>query len=174
MDQRREREDPTDGHRPVTCQAGVVAEYRERLSVPVAWWIIATAAVVTLYVITAVPAGTIAGVAVGGIAAVLLVTLFLRYGGALVEVDAQKLRAGRASIEREHLGTVEALSGEAARNAFGRDCDPAAYLVLRSYLRGAVRVEITDPQDPAPYWLIATRKPEQLAAALTANSVARS
>jgi hypothetical protein len=60
------------------------------------------------------------------------------------------------------------------RNAFGRDCDPAAYLVLRSYLRGAVRVEITDPHDPAPYWLIATRHPERLAAALTENSVARS
>jgi hypothetical protein len=89
-------------------------------------------------------------------------------------VDADKLTAGRASVEREFLGKVEALSGEAARNAFGRDCDPAAYLVLRSYVRGAVRVEITDPRDPAPYWLIATRNPDQLAAALTADSVARS
>jgi hypothetical protein len=151
-----------------------VADYRERLSVPVRWWIIAAAAVGTLYVITAVPAGPIAGTAVAGIAAALLITLFIRYGGAVVEVDAQKLQAGRASIEREYLGKVEVLSGEAARNAFGRDCDTAAYLVLRSYLRGAVRVEITDPQDPAPYWLIATRRPDQLAAALTANSVARS
>ncbi|MFI5707833.1 DUF3093 domain-containing protein [Kribbella sp. NPDC051620] len=149
-------------------------QYRERLSVPVSWWIIATAAVITLYVITAVPAGVIAGAAVGGIAAVLLVTLFVRYGGAVVSVDSQKLQAGRARIEREHLGKVEPLSGEAARNAFGRDCDPAAYLVLRSYLPGAVRVEITDPQDPAPYWLIATRHPDKLAAALTADSVARS
>jgi hypothetical protein len=140
-----------------------VVDYRERLSVPVLWW-----------VITAVPAGTIAGVAVGGIAAVLLVTTFVRYGGAVVQVDAHKLTAGRASVEREYLGKVEALSGEAARNAFGRDCDPAAYLVLRSYVRGAVRVEITDPRDPAPYWLIATRNPDQLAAALTADSVARS
>jgi hypothetical protein len=92
----------------------------------------------------------------------------------VVAVDAQKLRAGRASIERDYLGKVEPLSGEDARNAFGRDCDPTAYLVLRSYLPGAVRVEITDPQDPAPYWLIATRHPDQLAAALTADSVARS
>ncbi len=151
-----------------------VVDYRERLRVPVLWWVIAAAAVTTLYVITAVPAGIIAGVAVGAIAAAVLITLFLRYGGAVVEVDAQKLRAGRASIEREYLGKVEPLTGKAARNAFGRDCDPAAYLVLRSYLPGAVRVEITDPQDPAPYWLIATRNPERLATALTANSVARS
>ncbi|MEU4389527.1 DUF3093 domain-containing protein [Kribbella sp. NPDC023855] len=148
--------------------------YRERLSVPVRWWIIAAAAVITLYVIIAVPAGVGAGLAVAGIAAVLLTTLFIRYGGAVVAVDSEKLRAGRAVIEREYLGKAEALTGEAVRTAFGRDCDPAAYLVLRSYVRGAVRVEITDPQDPAPYWLIATRNPDRLAAALTADSVARS
>lgn len=143
------------------------------MSVPVRWWLIATALVLTLWVITAVPAGNVAGLAVAGVATVLLVTLFLRYG-AVVEVDAQMLRAGRAHIERHYLGTAEALTGEAARNAFGRDCDPKAYLVLRSYAPGAVRVEVTDPQDPAPYWLIATRNPQRLAAALTENSVARS
>jgi hypothetical protein len=144
------------------------------LSVPVRWWIVAALAVLTVFVITAVPAGTLAGVVVAGVVAVALAALFIRYGGALIEVDAERLRAGRASIERVHLGKAEALTGEAVRNAFGRDCDPAAYLVLRSYLPGAVRVEITDPHDPAPYWLITTRNPERLAAALTSNSVARS
>jgi hypothetical protein len=151
-----------------------VAGYRERLSVPVRWWFIAAIAVLTLWLITAVPAGNIAGFAVAGIAAVLLVVLFLRYGGAVVEVDATRLQAGRASIERSYLGKATPLTGEDARNAFGRDCDPQAYLVLRSYLDGAVRVELTDPHDPAPYWLIATKNPERLAAALTQNSVARS
>jgi hypothetical protein len=116
-------EDPTDGVRWQACQAGVVEQYRERLSVPVSWWIIATAAVITLYVITAVPAGVIAGAAVGGISAILLLALFIRYGGAVVAVDSQQLQAGRARIEREYLGKVEPLSGEDARNAFGRDCD---------------------------------------------------
>ncbi|HEY3563348.1 MAG TPA: DUF3093 domain-containing protein [Kribbella sp.] len=148
--------------------------YRESLRVPVSWWLIAAASVVTLFVIVAVPAGVIAGAIVGGLAAVLLVSLFVRYGGARVEVDEQRLRAGRAQIDRAHLGTVEALSGDAARHAFGRDCDPKAYLVLRSYLPGAVRVRITDPDDPAPYWLIATRHPDRLAAALNGHSVGRS
>jgi hypothetical protein len=150
------------------------AGYRERLSVPVRWWFIAVVAVVTLFVITAVPAGLIAGTAVGGVSAVLLLVLFLRYGGALVEVDAEKFRAGRATIDRAYLGKAVALSGEDARNAFGRDCDSKAYLVLRSYLPGAVRVELTDPSDPTPYWLVATKHPEQLAAALSESSVARS
>jgi hypothetical protein len=148
--------------------------YRESLRVPVSWWIIAAAAVITLFVIVAVPVGTIAGAVVGGLAAVLLLALFLRYGGARVEVDDQRLRAGRAEIDRTYLGNVEALTGDDARHAFGRDCDPKAFLVLRSYISGAVRVQITDPGDPAPYWVIATRHPDRLAAALSGHSVGRS
>ncbi len=41
-----------------------------------------------------------------------------------------------------------------------------AFLMLRPYLSRAVRVAITDPADPAPYWLISTRRPDDLAAAL--------
>ena len=148
--------------------------YRENLRVPVSWWIIAAAATVTLFVITAVPVGTFAGALVGGTALLLLVLFFLQYGGARVEVDDERLRAGRAVIERAHLGTAEALTGDDARRAFGRECDPKAYLLLRPYVRSAVRVEITDPRDPAPYWVIATRHPDRLAAALRGNSVARS
>ncbi|MEU4293518.1 DUF3093 domain-containing protein [Kribbella sp. NPDC026596] len=148
--------------------------YRERLSVPVAWWIIGAALVVTLFVITYVPVGSFGGTFVGGLAALILVLTFVQYGGARVEVDAERFRAGKAIIERAYLGKVEALTGQDARAAFGRDCDPKAYLLLRSYVRGAVRVEITDPRDPAPYWVIATRHPERLAAALTGHSVTRS
>ncbi|MFK4085774.1 DUF3093 domain-containing protein [Kribbella sp. NPDC020789] len=151
-----------------------VGEYRERLSVPVSWWIISAAAVVTLFVITAVPAGLPAGAIVGGLSLLILLGLLLRYGGARIEVDPDRLRAGRASIERAHVGAAEALTGAAARDAFGRDCDPRAYLLLRSYARGAVRVAITDPDDPTPYWVLATRHPERLAAALSGHSVTRS
>jgi hypothetical protein len=36
-----------------------------------------------------------------------------------------------------------------------------------------VKVEITDPADPAPYWLMNTRHPDELARALTALTRAR-
>jgi hypothetical protein len=160
-------------HRP-RARLVLVGTYREKLSVPVSWWIIAAVATVTLFVITYVPVGSFGGVFVGGTAAVLLVLFFLQYGAARVDVDGERLRAGRAVIERAHLGTVEALTGDDARRAFGRECDPKAYLLLRPYVRSAVRVQITDPRDPAPYWVIATRHPDRLAAALRGNSVARS
>jgi hypothetical protein len=37
--------------------------------------------------------------------------------------------------------------------------------VLRGY-DGLVRVPLLDPADPAPYWVVSTRHPEALAAAL--------
>jgi hypothetical protein len=41
-------------------------------------------------------------------------------------------------------------------------------MLLRGYIRTAVRVEITDPEDPTPYAYLSTREPARLVAALTA------
>lgn len=32
----------------------------------------------------------------------------------------------------------------------------------------AVRVEVLDPEDPTPYWVVSTRRPMELAASLEA------
>ena len=95
--------------------------------------------------------------------------LLLAYGSARIEVADGMLRAGRARIELDHLGTVTSLDADAARRLAGVDADARAYLLLRPYLKRAVRVEITDPADPTPYWLLCTRRPDELAAALTSS-----
>ena len=77
------------------------------------------------------------------------------------------LQAGRARIEAGYLGAVESLDPEATRRAAGVEADARAYLLLRPYLKRAVKVAITDPADPAPYWLVSTRHPDELAQALT-------
>jgi hypothetical protein len=89
------------------------------------------------------------------------------YGDARISVTDDWFRAGNARIEAEHLGTVEALDAENTRRVSGRDADARAFLVLRPYVKRAVRVEVTDPHDPTPYWLVSSRHPEALAAALT-------
>ncbi|WP_323792212.1 DUF3093 domain-containing protein, partial [Nocardioides sp.] len=91
-----------------------------------------------------------------------------------VKVADGELRVGRAHIAGHHLGRVEALDAEQTRRTAGVDADARAYLVLRPYLRRAVRITIDDPQDPAPYWLVSTRHPEQLAAAIGSLTSARS
>jgi len=119
-----------------------------------------------LAMIVSIPEGWAWGLT--ALALALLASLLVSYGSARVEVADGWLRAGRARIEVEHLGAVQALDAEATRRTAGRDADARAYLLLRPYATRAVKVEITDPADPAPYWLISSRHPEQLARAVAA------
>ena len=147
--------------------------YAERLTVPLRWWVQGTMFVATLWLamIVSMPAALAWGLTAAIM--VLLALGFNAYGGARIVVDDHTLRAGRAQIEVGFLGAAEALDPESARRAAGQDADARAYLLLRPYLKRAVRVRIEDPADPAPYWLISTRHPDRLAAAITARSAAR-
>ena len=69
---------------------------------------------------------------------------------------------------------MTALDAETTRLLAGRQADARAYLLLRPYLRRSVRVDVVDPADPTPYWLLATRHPDRLAAALSAARAAQS
>ena len=84
----------------------------------------------------------------------------------VVQVDDRVLRAGRARLPRAYVGAVEVLDGEATRRLRGIDANPYAYHCIRSSVPGAVRVEVSDPDDPHPYWLVSTRDPAAVAAAL--------
>lgn len=143
-------------------------EYHERLGVPLRWWVQGTMLVASLWLalVVAVP-GPVAW-AVTALAVGLLAILLLSFGGAHVVVAAGELRAGRAHIAAEHLGGARPLDPEETRRAAGVEADARAFLVLRPYLTRAVRVEITDRADPAPYWLVSSRHPDELAAAVNA------
>lgn len=140
--------------------------YAERLRVPLRWWVQGTMLVATLWLalVVAVP-GPLAW-SVTGAALALLVAALRGYGSPRVVVGDGALRAGRARIEGRHLGLVESLDVEQTRRAAGVEADARAYLVLRPYLSRTVRVQITDPEDPTPYWLVGTRHPDALATAV--------
>ena len=78
------------------------------------------------------------------------------------------LRAGRARVPLTYVGGVEALDADGMRRQAGVDADARAYLLLRPYLKRGVKVEITDPADPAPYWLLSCRRPDLVVSALEA------
>ena len=149
------------------------ASHHERLSVPFRWWVQGTMLVATFWLAFAV--ATPAAVAWSATAVLLLAMtlLFFFYGAPRVDVEDGWLRAGRARISGEFLGGAEPLDPAATRRVAGPDADARAYLLLRPYLKRTVRVTVRDDRDPAPYWLVSSRHPEQLAAAVTAISAAR-
>jgi len=145
----------------------VTASYDERLGVPLRWWAQGVMFVASLWLALIVAVPGPAAWLCSGIALTLLALLLLSYGSARTSVEDGWFRAGRARIEAVHLGAVTALDAEETRRVAGPEADARAYLVLRPYLKRAVKVEITDPADPAPYWLVCTRHPEELAKAIT-------
>jgi hypothetical protein len=136
--------------------------------VPLRWWAITTMfwASVLLALLVAVPAPVAYGS--GGVVAVLVALVLLGYGGARVSVVDGVFAAGRARIPVSFLRDPEPLDPAAAKAVAGVEADARAYLLLRPYVRTAVRVHLTDPADPTPYWLVSTRHPRALAAELTA------
>ncbi len=143
-------------------------DYSERLGVPLRWWVQGTMLVTTFWLalVVAVP-GPVAWL-VTGAAMALLALVLLALGAPRLTVGDGVFRAGRARIDGVHLGAAQALDAEQTRRTAGVEADARAYLLLRPYLKRAVRVEITDPADPAPYWLVSSRRPEALATALGA------
>ena len=143
-------------------------DYAERLSVPLRWWVQGTMLVASLWLAVLVAAPEAVAWSVAAVGLVVLVTLMLAYGRAQVAVDPAMFRAGRARIALEHVGAVTALDADGVRRQAGVDADARAYLLLRPYLKRGVRVDITDPADPAPYWLVSCRRPEALVSAFQA------
>jgi Protein of unknown function (DUF3093) len=76
---------------------------------------------------------------------------------------------GRAVIERRYVGATAQFRGKEATAERGTRLNGLAYLCIRGWVDPVVRIEITDPSDPTPYWLTSTRRPEQLIAALATS-----
>lgn len=144
-------------------------DYAERLTVPLRWWAQGTMLVASLWlaVLAATPGVVAWSVTFGALA--LMVALFVGYGRARVGVEDGHFRAGRAHIPLEHVGEVAPLDAEGLRRQAGVDADARAYLLLRPYLKRGVKVDITDPADPTPYWLVSCKRPDRLVSALEAS-----
>ena len=142
--------------------------YDERLVAPPLVWL------GTLAVSLLLAAGLHAGGG-GARAVVPYVLLPLVAVGVLATLSRGRIRVADgvlhvpgARIPLDHLGGVLPLDREATRQVRGPLAEPLAYVVTRPWLSTAVRVQVEDPEDDTPYWLIGTRRPGALAEALRA------
>jgi hypothetical protein len=68
-----------------------------------------------------------------------------------------------AIIERKFLGTAEVIPRDRVFAELGTNLDARAWLSIQASIKGLVKVEVSDPNDPTPYWMVSTRNPERLA-----------
>ena len=117
-------------------------DYRERLYVPLAWWLLATPTVLilgaTLYAGLAEPWPVIIMVGFAAGCATLLITL----GLATVEVGDGALRSGGAVLPLSAISEVVALDEKQSARLRGPRADPEAHLYSRPYLKESVYLAV--------------------------------
>jgi len=141
-------------------------DYRERLHVPLAWWLLAVPTVLifgaTLYAGLAEPWPIIIMTGLAAGCAALLITM----GLGTVEIRDGALWAGNAALPLTAVSEVVRLDEKQTTRLRGPRADPAAHLYSRPYLKESVYLSVNPSSSAAPYWLIGTRHPAELAAAV--------
>ena len=77
-----------------------------------------------------------------------------------------ELWAGPAHLPASVIRRSATVPKTAKSAALGRQLDPAAFVVHRAWVGPMALVVLDDPEDPAPYWLVSSRHPDQVLAAL--------
>jgi Protein of unknown function (DUF3093) len=142
--------------------------YHERLRVPASWWLLGLLSILLL------GSGFLAGfdwrpaAFVYGVLIVFMAGGLVAWGRLGIEVTGGELRVSQHRLPLAQAGPVTVLDADQTRALRGPHADPAAFLVTRPYLPCAVYIAVDDPATGIPYWLIGTRHPAELAAAIEA------
>lgn len=138
--------------------------YRERLW-PSVGLFIALLLLIPASLLVFLPINTLVGV-VFAVVAYAGITILLVATAPVIEVTDTRLTAGRGVIALEFVGEPTAFEGEDASVQRGRGLDARAWVVIRGWVSPVVKLPLNDPADPTPYWLVSTRRPAELVAAV--------
>jgi hypothetical protein len=83
-----------------------------------------------------------------------------------ITFDGEVLKIDKANIEVKYLGKVTVLDKTEMRLLRTRDADPAAYLAIKFWEPRGLRIELNDARDKTPYWLVTSKRGEEIAALL--------
>lgn len=146
--------------------AGSEAAFDERLTVPWWWWPLGfgVAALLAAEVHMGYPG--VRSWLPYLLTVPLAVAVLIRMGRHRIRLHRGELHVGPAHIPLRHLGRVDVIPPAGKRRALGPDLDPAAFVLHSGWVGPLVRVEVTDPQDPTPYWIFSVRRAAVLAALL--------
>jgi hypothetical protein len=162
--------DPGSGTDSPTAGARRGESHSERLYVTWYWWPLPLLAAAILAAEVHMGYGGVRAWLPYVVLIPLTAALIFRIGHVPVSVTDGELRVADARLPLEHVGAVEWFAADEKRRVLGPRLDPAAFVVHRGWVGPVLRVQLTDPADPTPYWLFSTRHPERLAEILRAGT----
>ena len=141
-----------------------VNNYRERLW-PAPWLFLSTALVIPASLLVFLPINIFIGIA-AAIALYCGCLALLLLSATRIHVTETELIAGKARLPLAIMGDIEGFTGAEATLERGQRLDARAFLVIRGWIDPVVRIEVLDPDDPVPYWLVSTRNPKNVIEAI--------
>jgi hypothetical protein len=94
--------------------------------------------------------------------ALFALTLFFSFSSRLfLKASTQSLCVGKAEIEARLIKEVVLLNEADMKFERGPGLDPRAYLALRFWVKGGMKILLDDPRDPTPYWLVSSRRADE-------------
>ena len=145
-----------------------VLSYRERLRLPVLWVVTALGVAVVLAAEIHAGAGGWRAVVPYLVLPPLAAAWSVLASRRQVRVEDGVLHVPGARAPLTAFGEPRVLDRETLRRVLGPQADARAFVAVTSWVGTGVLLPVVDPEDDTPYWVVATRRPEELAAALTA------
>jgi hypothetical protein len=89
-------------------------------------------------------------------------------GRSRLEISGGEVRIRRAHLPLRYVSGSIALDARTLRRVVGREGDPAAFVSIRPWIGPGLQLWLDDPEDPTPYWVVSSRHPDRVIAALRA------
>jgi len=144
-----------------------IAPYRERV-LPGLSYFAATLVVPVISYLVALPFGEMLSYGIAICLEVIIILLGLVNAPTIIIEDAE-LSVGKANIDRKYIGRASVIAKDQVFLERGRNLNPAAYVRFQFGVKGLVKIDLSDPKDPTPYWLVSTRNPDLVALRINAD-----
>lgn len=156
---------------PGAQQDAATVLYQEKQWVPWYWWIFGGLFVALTTAQLAHNRSAIWLFAPAIVLSALTVWALMTWSSTTVTVseDDQGIRwlsTSGAHLPHTVVARSLAVPATAKRNALGQQLDPAAFVVSHGWVPEMAMLVIDDPEDDTPYWLIGSKDPEALLAAV--------
>lgn len=87
-----------------------------------------------------------------------VITLFSWSSRLIISSSEDLLIVGSARIEKSFIKEIIPLDEVAMKYERGAGINPRAFLAIRFWVKGGMKVILNDPRDPTPYWLVSTNR----------------
>jgi len=105
-----------------------------------------------------------------GLTVTVAVLASIWFAAPLIQMDSKSISVGDVVLPKSVITHVRIIYPREGFQERGPKLSPAAFTKFQISVKTMIRIEIDDPTDSTPYWLIATRNPETIKALLESSS----